>query len=445
MKIEELKRILLENGVAGAGGAGFPTYGKISDKVDTILVNCAECEPLLKVHRQMMKKYAFEICKTLSMLREVMGAKEVIIGLKGSYAETILALRAEVEMHPQLRLHLLKEVYPVGDEVVLIYETTGKIVSPGSIPLEHGVVVFNVETVFNIYQAVYQEKPVTDKYLTIVGEVNRPCTVKVPLGVRIIDVLPLALGCTVTNPAFVVGGPMTGKVVDEYEVITKTTNAILVLPKDHYVIQKKMRNPVLDMKKAMASCCQCEMCTELCPRYLLGHPIEPHTFMRNATSGTTQDVKPFLNTMFCVSCGICEMYACMQDLAPRSLMDVYKDGLIRNGYKRPSDVDFEEVNPQREYRMVPMERLITRLDLKQYNVSAPLVENRESSYRFVKLLMRQHIGQSAIPCVAAGQEVIVGQKIGKEREGQLSLPVHSSVTGKVIDVTEQWIRIEVME
>lgn len=442
MKIEELKHILLENGIVGAGGAGFPTYAKVTEQVETIIVNCAECEPLLKVHRQMLKKYAYEICKTLQLLQETMGAKRVYISLKKSYVETILALKAELELYPDMQLHLLEEVYPVGDEVVLIYETTGKVVSPGSIPIEHGIVVFNVETVFNIYEAVYNDTPVIYKYLTIAGEVKQPVTVKVPIGTMIQDVVSLAGGCSIENPAYISGGPMTGKLVNEYDVVTKTTNAILVLPEQHYVIQKKKRNPVLDMKKAMASCCQCEMCTQLCPRNLLGHPIEPHSFMRSATSGTTKDVKPFLNTMFCVSCGLCDLYACGQDLSPRTLMDEYKEKLMKKGVKKPTEVGFEEVSPLRKYRLVPMKRLLTRLDLDKYNVGAPFGNTEEvHTGKITKILLQQHIGQSAKPCVQPKQQVFIGQKIGEAIEGKLSVPIHASVSGTVLDVTDRFIRI----
>ena len=176
MEIKELQDIIQQNGVVGAGGAGFPTYMKLTDKANTILMNCAECEPLLKLHRQLLEKHAYEIMKTFHMIQETVGASEAIIGIKKSYVQTIHALNQHIEEFPGMRLHLLDEVYPMGDEVVLIYEATGRVVRPGGLPIEQGVAVFNVETVYNIYRAVEEKQPVTDKYVSVVAEVSDPVT-----------------------------------------------------------------------------------------------------------------------------------------------------------------------------------------------------------------------------------------------------------------------------
>lgn len=92
MDIKELQKIMQENGVVGAGGAGFPTYMKLTDKAEIILMNCAECEPLLKLHRQLLEKHAYEIMKTFDMVAETVGASQAIIGIKKSYVQTINAL-----------------------------------------------------------------------------------------------------------------------------------------------------------------------------------------------------------------------------------------------------------------------------------------------------------------------------------------------------------------
>ncbi|MBQ1311389.1 MAG: NADH-quinone oxidoreductase subunit J, partial [Blautia sp.] len=105
MEINELQKIIQENGVVGAGGAGFPTYMKISDKANTILMNCAECEPLLKLHRQLLEKHAFEIMKTFYMVMQTVGAQEAIIGIKKSYVQTVNALRQHIEEFPGMRIH----------------------------------------------------------------------------------------------------------------------------------------------------------------------------------------------------------------------------------------------------------------------------------------------------------------------------------------------------
>lgn len=208
--IEELSAILRQNGIVGAGGAGFPTYAKLDKRADTIIMNCAECEPLLKLHRQLLEQEAFEIVKTFHLIAKCVGAKEAVIGIKKAYKKTIEALKGCIGEYPEIRLGLLDEVYPAGDEVVLIYEVTGKVVPPGGLPIESGVAVFNVETVYNIYKAAALGSPVEDKLVSIVGEVENPVTVRVPLGCTIEEAVSQAGKITVKNPVFFIGGPMMG-------------------------------------------------------------------------------------------------------------------------------------------------------------------------------------------------------------------------------------------
>ncbi len=440
MDIQDLKHIVRECGVAGAGGAGFPSYAKLDQKADTILLNYAECEPLLKVHRQLLQKYPYEIMSTLQLLAETLEVPEVIIGVKEAYEQTVNAVLSYLSFFPRLRLSRLKEVYPMGDEVQLIYETLGKVVPPGSIPLEAGVVVFNVETIYNIYCAINQNTPVTAKYLTIAGAVKNPITVFAPIGMSVEALVELAGGVTVKEPAYLMGGPMTGGVVNSFSSITKTTNAILVFPGNHPVVMQKLGSTSIDMKKAMASCCQCEMCTDLCPRNQLGHPITPHLFMRAATSGTTRNLEPFLSTLFCCSCGVCEMYACPQGLAPRKLITEYKNGLRSKGIPIPKGVSLKPVNRMREYRAVPMERLITRLGLAEYNVDAPLVEEKVPAKQ-VRIKLNMHIGAKAVPVVHKNDIVQQGDMIAAAEEGKLSLPVHASISGEILEVNDSQIII----
>ncbi len=440
MDIKELAELLQEKGITGAGGAGFPTYAKLDKRADTIILNCAECEPLLKVHRQLLQSHAYEIMSALEQVANAVEATRIIIALKESYQSTIETVSSQLDSFPGIELKAMKERYPLGDEVVLIYEALGKVVPPGSLPIEAGVTVFNVETMYNIYLALNHREPVTDTYLTIAGEVKNPITVKVPIGMTVYETVELAGGSLIEAPAYLMGGPMTGNIAGAYDTITKTTNAILVLPANHSVINKKRSNTAIDMKKAMAACCQCEMCTDLCPRHELGQPVAPHKFMRAATSGTTREIEPLLNIMFCCGCGVCEMYACPQGLSPRKLITEYKNGLRQNGVGIPKDVPLDKISPMREYRMIPMERLISRLGLKEYDAAAPL-SDREVKPKQVKIKLSQHIGVPARPVVKKDAIVKKGDLIAVSREGVLSLPVHASIGGKVTEVNDNFVII----
>lgn len=437
--MKELSSLLQQNGIVGAGGAGFPTYAKLDARAKTIILNCAECEPLLRLHRQLLEKYAHEILDTFSAIGQAVGAEELIIGIKKEYRKTIEALNQYIGDYPKARLGLLDEVYPAGDEVVLIYEVTGKTVRPGGLPIESGVAVFNVETVYNVYRAWKQNTPVTDKLVSVVAEVKNPVTVRVPLGCTIGEAVELAGEVTTKNAVYFIGGPMMGFIGSASMPVTKTTNAILVLPENHPIIQKKRRKASIDLKRAAACCCQCSMCTDLCPRNLLGHPIEPNRFMRAAAMQDVQEPGIFVNTMFCSSCGLCEMYSCPQGLSPRSLIAEYKAGLRQNGIK-PPQVTAAPVSRAREYRKVPMKRLMARLGLTQYDREAPL-QDEAVSVKKVKILLSQHIGAPAVPVVSAGEQVTAGQVIAEPGKG-LSVAIHASISGSVLEVSDKYVIIE---
>ena len=442
MDMKELSNILQQNGIVGAGGAGFPTYAKLNENAETLILNCAECEPLLRLHRQLLEKYAQEIVETFHLIGQAVGAKELVIGIKKAYTKTIDALNGVIGAYPEVRLGLLDEVYPAGDEVVLIYEVTKKVVRPGGLPIEQGVAVFNVETVYNAYRAINQSTPVVDKMVSVVAEVDHPVTVRVPIGTTIEDTVKLAGGITTKNPVYFIGGPMMGFIGSGSLPVTKTTNAVLVLPEEHLIIQKKRKKTSIDLKRAAACCCQCSMCTDLCPRNRLGHPIQPHLFMRAATCKDVQEPNIFVNTMFCSSCGLCEMYSCMQGLSPRTLMAEYKAGLRANGL-RPPKVEAKPVGPEREYRKVPMERLMARLDLTKYNKEAPLDESVVPVSK-VKIMLSQHIGAPAAAIVKQGDKVTKGQMIAEPAKG-LSVGIHASIDGVVSEVTDKYVIIETQE
>jgi len=442
MDINELKSVLQQHGVVGAGGAGFPTYAKLDERAETIILNCAECEPLLRLHRQLLEKYAREIVDTFHLIGQAVGAKEVVIGIKKAYAKTIEALEGVIGTYPNVRLGLLDEVYPAGDEVVLIYELTGKVVRPGGLPIESGVAVFNVETIYNTYQAIHKGLPVVDKLVSVVAEVAHPVTLRVPLGMPFEDVVRLAGGATTKNPVYFIGGPMMGFIAHASMPVTKTTNAILVLPQEHLLVQNKRKKASIDLKRAAACCCQCTMCTDLCPRNLLGHPVEPHKFMLAATCKDIQDPNIFVNTLFCSSCGLCELYSCFQGLSPRSLMTEYKNGLRQNGIT-PPQVSPKAVNGGREYRKVPMERLMARLDLERYDTEAALDESPVTANR-IQIMTSQHIGAPASTIVKVGDAITKGQLIAEPAKG-LSVGIHASVTGRVVEVNEKYIVMEAQE
>ena len=440
MTIEALGKIYREMGIVGAGGAGFPTYAKLNNKAETILLNCAECEPLLRLHRQLLKFHAPVIIEAFEKTREVLGAKEAIVCIKDHYKGAIEAVTALLPKYPKLRIKILPIVYPAGDEVVMIYEATGKVVRPGGLPIEQGVAVFNVETMYNAYYALKGE-PLTSKLVTIAGEVKNPMTVRVPLGVTLKELVEYAGGETIDDYVYWTGGPMMGFIDNPNSPVTKTTNSVFVLPSDHYLIRRTRSDYKVETARAAASCCQCKMCTDLCPRNNLGHPIEPHKIMLAAACNNFKDVSAFLNTFYCSSCGVCEMFACPQGLSPRKLIQEVKGGLRKAGITPPLGVVAGKVSPVREYRKIPLDRLVSRLGVKRYQANAPLDNQLIEGFKLVNIPTRMHIGAPAKAIVKFGDRVERGQLIAEAANG-LSVNIHASIAGLVIEADDKHIVIK---
>ena len=151
----ELLETIKDAGIIGAGGAGFPTHVKLAAKADYILLNGAECEPLLRVDQQLMEFYPDEVIRGFEMAGHLVNADQAIIGIKGKHKDVIDILETRIKelgVSDYVKIGILPDMYPAGDEQVLVYETTGRIVPEGGIPINVGCVVCNVETALNIYK-----------------------------------------------------------------------------------------------------------------------------------------------------------------------------------------------------------------------------------------------------------------------------------------------------
>jgi len=441
MEIDELKAKLRDSGIVGAGGAGFPTYAKLNSLAEVVILNCAECEPLLRVDRQLCIYHTEEILKALELIVKTLKAKKGIFAIKSEYKEAIASLKEVIYKYTNIEIKILENVYPAGDEVVLVYEATGKIVPEGSLPIDVGAVVLNTETVLNIYNCVFLDKPVTDKYVTITGEVNNPTTILVPIGTSISECIEIAGKAKIQNFKIILGGPMTGKIGSLEDVITKTSKAIIVLPEGHSVILKRQVKSSIKINRAMSVCSQCRMCTDLCPRYLLGHNIQPHRIMNALANGMTSDIEAYTSAYLCCGCGICENYACYQGLAPSSIIGELKARLSEKGVKNTTSKIASKVNIMREGRKVPMQRLTARLGLTKYNIDAPLIDKLCTVYKVV-IKLNQHIGATTTAMVKVSDFVNIGDLIALIEDGKLGANIHASISGVITAANNEAITIE---
>ena len=427
-------------GVVGAGGAGFPTHVKAAGKAEIVLANGAECEPLLRVDRLMMQRYPELVVKGLKAVMEATGAQSGVICLKKHYHDAITALERAIAGEPNIRLFAMESYYPAGDEQQIVYEVTGKVVPTGGIPLDVGAVVSNVSTLINIANAL-EGQPVVDKVVTVGGEVGRPVTLKVPIGTPYRLLIEAAEGPkSLDGYTIVVGGPATGKLSNDWdEPVTKTTGGILVFPSNHPLIQKKTDQQEVDLKLAKAVCCQCNLCTQICPRNNLGLGVEPHKAMRAAFMNNGKLLGDVNGIFSCCDCGLCSYYACNFGLSPSRMMARMKTGLRQNGYKPEKRIK-GGVSQSFENTKVPTKRLMSRMGILQYDAETPLVEDG-IAVSSVKIPLSMHIGAPSIPVVKAGDRVTKGQLIAEIPEKSLGARIHASISGTVTNVTNTSIEI----
>ncbi|MEI7611990.1 MAG: 4Fe-4S dicluster domain-containing protein [Betaproteobacteria bacterium] len=424
-------------GVVGAGGAGFPTHVKLAGTAEIYIVNGAECEPLLKVDQQIAKKYASLLVRGLELAMQATGAREGIIALKAKYEEAIVTLTPLLKSN--MRIHILKDVYPAGDEVITIWMATGRRVPPAGLPKDVGVAVNNVLTLINLARAVDDDAPVTTRTLTITGAVAKPITVTVPIGVALREVLTLAGGVTVADAAFINGGPMMGKLVNSLDdPVTKTTGGLIALPTSHILIRRRSQNERSIIEMARTTCEQCMLCTELCPRHIIGHELPPHLIVRSVNYHHFGQPSTLLSALTCSECAICEAWACPVDISPMRLNQMLKVQLRKENARYTGPL--HPVDPMAEHRLVPVSRLIAKLAIKEYNRKAPLDETPYQPKRVV-LPLRQHTGAPSIPCVSVGETVNIGQLVAEIPPNALGARIHASINGRVDSVSDAAITL----
>jgi Na+-translocating ferredoxin:NAD+ oxidoreductase RnfC subunit len=427
-------------GVVGAGGGGFPAHVKLAASADTVIVNGAECEPLLHKDAAMMEQRAAEMVRGLLLVVEAVGASAAVIGIKEKNGHAVKACEAACE-GTIARVHLLGDFYPAGDEFDLVYEVTGQLIPAAGLPKDVGCLVSNVESLINIARAA-DGKPVIRKTLTIAGAVAKPFTAEVPVGVSYRDLITMAGGATVSDPVLMHGGMMMGRLGEDLdEAVTKTSSGIIVLDRSHPIMVRKMHPLKYQDAIGKSACDQCRYCTELCPRYLLGYDIEPHQVMRSL-SFTTSGSEPYSEwAALCCACGLCTLFACPESLFPKEACDSAKDKLREKGFKW-TGASPTEPHPMREGRKTPTSRLMEKLDIKEYDLPAPMREIDFSPNQLV-LPLKQHAGAPSEAKVTAGQSVSEGDVIAAPAPKNLGAVIHAPLAGVIESVTDTSIVINV--
>jgi Na+-translocating ferredoxin:NAD+ oxidoreductase RnfC subunit len=431
-----------EAGVVGAGGAGFPTHVKLAARADTVLINAAECEPLLHKDKELLRAHGDGVIEGLAAAIALVGAQRGVIGIKEKYHDVIDLLRpclpAGIEIAP------LRDAYPAGDEFILVYDVLGRVIPPGKIPLAVGAVVMNVETALNV--AAADGRPVTDKYVSVAGAVAEPVTLRVPVGITLAECVAAAGGTTVPDANYIVGGVMMGRLETNHNaLVDKTTGGVIVLPDRHVVVRRYRQDWPQIARIGRAACDQCSFCTELCPRWLLGHPIEPHRAMRSLEFNLVGEAN-VIGTAFCCECNLCTMMSCPEDLDPKNVCTQNKRRLMAEK-KRYEDPPFDPRRPELHManRKTPTARLMQKLGLRQFRNVGPLRDEVLGTAK-VGIRLKQHVGAPCEPVVRVGERVAKGQTVGRppvaDGKPALGAAVHASIDGTVTSIDNGVVWIE---
>ncbi len=427
-------------GVVGAGGAGLPSHVKADASVDTVLVNGASCEPLLMSDPYLLEAQTAALVRGLETMLDCTGAAKGVICLKAKHAKALAAVKAVAAGDRTGRLFVfeLGDFYPAGDEHVLVHEVLGRTVPERGIPLQVGALVSNVETLCNVAAAM-EGMPVTERWLTVAGEVKRPAVLKVPVGTPVADVLAFVGGPAIAEYRVVDGGPMMGRVLpDTSRPVTKTTSGLLVLPPAHTVVAGKITDPARIRRIASTICCQCSQCTDLCPRKLLGHSLNPHKLMRVPESQALSSPVA-REALLCSECGLCEKFACPMSVSPREVNAQIKAVLMREGVRWEGPARTLSAHPFRSSRYVATRRLVQRLDLARYDTHPG--PGGTFTPPLVRIPLHQHIGAPAQCVVVPGERVKKGTLIGEIPAKAMGARVHASIDGVVESVDNGLVTI----
>lgn len=294
---EEIIEIVRKAGIAGMGGAKFPTYAKISSglgKVEHIIVNCAECEPYLTANHRLLLENPDAVINGLKILMKAFSLREGDIAVEDNKLDAINKLEERLAGSDLIKVRVLKTKYPQGDERQLIYALTGKELPAGKLPADIGCCVFNAETCAAIYSAFVNGMPLTERIVTVDGDcIKTPKNVLVPIGTRFIDLINFCGGLKKEPRKVITGGPMMGRARWSLESsVIKGTSGLLVFSADQVV---KYDQP--------PRCIRCGRCVAGCPMRLMPNYLAMFAAQRKFEMCEEFDV------MSCVECGSCS-YNC---------------------------------------------------------------------------------------------------------------------------------------
>lgn len=295
--LDDLAKAIRDSGIVGLGGAGFPTSVKFTikdiERAEYLLINAAECEPYITSDTRTMLDDTGLLVRGIELLKKLLLPKKVIFGIERNKPKAISKLKQAFAGGEGVTVKTLPSMYPQGGEKVLIYNTTGRVVPQGKLPLDVGVVIINVTTLAAIQSYIETGMPLVSKVVTVDGSaVAKPMNVRVPIGTPLADVFEFCGGFKSEPFKVLYGGPMMGTTVPNLDVpILKNTNAILAFDVHDSIAPEE------------TPCLRCGSCVGRCPMRLNPPAIA------KAYSQKDFDALGKLKVDLCMECGVCA-YVC---------------------------------------------------------------------------------------------------------------------------------------
>lgn len=294
---KELLNTLKRSGLVGLGGAGFPTHVKLAPppgtKVDTLIINAAECEPYITADYREIMENMDGIMDGIEVAAGILEVKNVVIGVEDNKPDAVKLLKRTVKEKSNIKIVSLKTRYPQGAEKMLIYAITGRKVPPGKLPADVGVVVMNVNSVSFISEYLKTGIPLVKKRVTVDGPaVKNPANVEVPIGTRLADVFEFCGGFKSEPSKVIMGGPMMGIAQFSLETsVVKHTNALIAFDSESARLPQE------------SDCIRCGRCVKACPMNLM-----PLNINKASIRGDLEEMNKY-HAMDCIECGSCA-YVC---------------------------------------------------------------------------------------------------------------------------------------
>ncbi len=310
LKTDEILQHIADFGIVGLGGATFPSHVKLQvkkdKKIDCLIINGVECEPYLTADHRLMLEKAEEILVGIRILMHALHVDRAIIGIENNKKDAIDTFKRLTREEKGIQIAALKVKYPQGGEKQLVRALLKREVPKNGLPLDVGVVVHNVGTVFAIYQAVQHNRPLMERVVTVTGKkLEQPSNFWVRIGTPISDLIDAVGGVPEDTRKIVSGGPMMGKALKNTDVpVTKGTSGILIISEDEA------------SRGAPRNCIRCGECVDVCPMGL-----EPHLLMNLTEKGMYEKALQE-DVLTCIECGSCS-YVCPSH---RPLLDYIRFG-----------------------------------------------------------------------------------------------------------------------